>query len=315
MKKAELESLLSNGGIVPDLGPIEDHLSALATERHLPDRAIALCVARIEESRPALHAILAKAADGEAQSEEEKMLAFRGLHILGGARDTQAYPPLLRLLRRPNDELEDLLGDAITQGLAQIVAGVFDGDVEALLETASDGSIDEFIRQALLGAATFLAWEGRVERDRMQRFLERFYEDRLAADDDIAWIGWLDAIALLGLRELAPLVHRAWDEGRIPMGILERSDFENDLAEAERAPDDIGRFKRNNLGYIDDALEALAWTRYTEPPVEELERRPSWAEAAAHANTPAINPWRHVGRNDPCPCGSGKKAKKCCLAN
>ena len=29
--------------------------------------------------------------------------------------------------------------------------------------------------------------------------------------------------------------------------------------------------------------------------------------------TPAINPMRHVGRNDPCPCGSGKKYKKCCL--
>ncbi len=25
------------------------------------------------------------------------------------------------------------------------------------------------------------------------------------------------------------------------------------------------------------------------------------------------NPHRHVGRNDPCPCGSGKKFKKCCL--
>ena len=23
--------------------------------------------------------------------------------------------------------------------------------------------------------------------------------------------------------------------------------------------------------------------------------------------------WRHVGRNDPCPCGSGRKFKKCCL--
>ncbi len=22
---------------------------------------------------------------------------------------------------------------------------------------------------------------------------------------------------------------------------------------------------------------------------------------------------KHVGRNDPCPCGSGKKHKKCCL--
>ncbi|WOH54592.1 SEC-C metal-binding domain-containing protein [Bradyrhizobium sp. sBnM-33] len=26
------------------------------------------------------------------------------------------------------------------------------------------------------------------------------------------------------------------------------------------------------------------------------------------------NPWRNVGRNYPCPCGSGKKFKKCCLA-
>ncbi|MBV8764510.1 MAG: SEC-C domain-containing protein, partial [Hyphomicrobiales bacterium] len=34
-----------------------------------------------------------------------------------------------------------------------------------------------------------------------------------------------------------------------------------------------------------------------------------------YANEPTGNPWRHVGRNDPCPCGSGKKAKKCCLAN
>ena len=29
---------------------------------------------------------------------------------------------------------------------------------------------------------------------------------------------------------------------------------------------------------------------------------------------PVINPNRNVGRNDPCPCGSGKKYKKCCLA-
>ena len=24
-------------------------------------------------------------------------------------------------------------------------------------------------------------------------------------------------------------------------------------------------------------------------------------------------PWPKVGRNEPCPCGSGKKYKKCCL--
>ena len=27
---------------------------------------------------------------------------------------------------------------------------------------------------------------------------------------------------------------------------------------------------------------------------------------------PYINPYKNIGRNDPCPCGSGKKFKKCC---
>ncbi len=29
------------------------------------------------------------------------------------------------------------------------------------------------------------------------------------------------------------------------------------------------------------------------------------------AQTPVSNPLRDVGRNDPCPCGSGQKFKKC----
>ena len=30
-------------------------------------------------------------------------------------------------------------------------------------------------------------------------------------------------------------------------------------------------------------------------------------------SNPITNPLKSVGRNDPCPCGSGKKYKKCCL--
>ncbi|MFC7786014.1 SEC-C metal-binding domain-containing protein [Rossellomorea sp. GCM10028870] len=35
-------------------------------------------------------------------------------------------------------------------------------------------------------------------------------------------------------------------------------------------------------------------------------------EPAALIPQPVINEEK-VGRNDPCPCGSGKKYKKCCL--
>lgn len=39
------------------------------------------------------------------------------------------------------------------------------------------------------------------------------------------------------------------------------------------------------------------------------------AQQEAAANSSEGTPAKHIGRNDPCPCGSGKKYKKCCGAN
>ena len=148
MKREELEAILGDGENTPDLGPIEDYLHAVATERKLPDFAIGICTARIEESAPKLRPLLVRAADGEALSDDESLLLLRGLHILGGVRDRESCQPLLRLLRRPLPELHDLLGDAITESMAKIVAGVFDGDIDALFALIVESSIDEFIREA-----------------------------------------------------------------------------------------------------------------------------------------------------------------------
>src|SRR5262249_30635342 len=52
-------------------------------------------------------------------------------------------------------------------------------------------------------------WERRIDRDRLREFLVRFHEERPAEDGDQAWAGWLQAIALLGLRDLVPLVDLA----------------------------------------------------------------------------------------------------------
>lgn len=311
MKKQELEVILGDGENTPDLGPIEDYLHTVATERKLPDFAVGMCTLRIEEAAPKLRAVLLRAADGEVLSDDEGLLLFRGLHILGGARDREACQPLLRLLRRPFDEVDALLGDAITESLAKIVTGMFDDDIDALLALIIDGTIDGYIREALFGAATFLTWERRIERDRFREFLVRFNEARPAEDGDQAWAGWLQAIALLGLRDLAPLVDDAFRGDRLPVEWFDRPQFDEDLAEAERAPDDIDRFTQINLGYIEDVLESLDWVRRAEDAVDE---EAPWTDFA-YPNEPVRNPWRHVGRNDPCPCGSGKKAKKCCLAN
>lgn len=315
MKKEELEAILGDGETTPDLGPIEDHLHAIATQEELPDFAIGICTLRIKESGPKLRAVLQRAADGEPLSDEDSLLLFRGLHILGAARDRESCRPLLRLLGRPSDQVDDLFGHTITESLAKIVAGVFDGDVDALFALILDISIDEFVREAAFGAAPFLAWEGRIDRDRLKQLLVRFYEERLAEDGEQAWAGWLQAIALLGMRDLVPLVDSAWREGRPPEFWIDRPEFDEDLARAERSPDDLARFTEANLGYIEDVLTSLDWTRGSQDDSFEADDETSFWADDSYPNEPVRNPWRHVGRNDPCPCGSGKKAKKCCLAS
>ena len=319
MRKEEFEAILSDGTGEVDAGPIEDQLFLLATERHLPGLAIAQCTIRIEESAPALLDVLDRAARAEALTEENETLLFRGLYILGGGQQTQAFQPLLRLLRRPANEVDDLLGVLITEGLSQIATGAFDGDADALFGIIADSSVDQFVRHALFGAATFLTWNGRIKREQMQRFLVRFFEDQLAEPDNEAWVGWLDAIAFLGLREFVPQVDSVWKQGFIPDFSCSREDFDKDLLEAEQRPDDIERFSERRLGVIEDVLEALEWVDYFgEDDALSDDNDPFTGEPLDVSDwmppEPVRNPMRNVGRNDPCPCGSGKKAKKCCLA-
>ena len=314
MQKEELEAILDRGEAIPDLGPIEKYIHALATEEQLPDFAFAICAARFEEAGPILREVLERAAGGESLAEDEKMLVFRGLHILGGARDTLAFETVIRLLHRPHKEVDDLLGDAITESLSKILAGLFDGNDGALFDLIADPSVDEFIRDQAFRTVAFLTFVERIEASATFHFLERFFSDRLAEDEDMAWIGWLDAIALLGLNDLVPLVDQAWQEGRINPSVLERRHFDRSLARTEKKPDDAQRFADEHTGYIEDSLEELAWTR-RDPSFGSEDETRALADEAPHILVPAVNPWRHVGRNDPCPCGSGKKAKKCCLAH
>ena len=41
--------------------------------------------------------------------------------------------------------------------------------------------------------------------------------------------------------------------------------------------------------------------------------RESYLEAASGKTRPIVRAGSKLGRNDPCPCGSGKKYKKCCM--
>jgi len=292
-------------------GPIELQLSALATERRVPILALGASLMRSDEAAPPIIELMRRAAIGGRLDDDEATLLFRGLHVLAGARHEAAFRPLLELLRRPVDELDSLLGDAITESLARIAASLFDGDADALFAAICDHRIDEFVRDALIGAASSLAADGRIEASAMAGFLRRFYDDHAAADGDHVWYGWAEAVALLGVSDLAGELESVFREGRVEDGMADYQDVAADLARTLSDPRDMARFRRAHLGYVEDALEELErW------PIDDGEVEAAFGVGQGRAfevPVPSTNPWRHVGRNDSCPCGSGKKAKKCCL--
>ena len=57
--------------------------------------------------------------------------------------------------------------------------------------------------------------------------------------------------------------------------------------------------------------EIVAQQQLIEPAVRQLFQH--FLKQRAPASKPVTRETPKVGRNDPCPCGSGKKYKKCCL--
>jgi hypothetical protein len=66
-----------------------------------------------------------------------------------------------------------MLGDVITETFARIAAGVFDGNADALFAAIVDRQLDEFVREALLGTATFLAQIRRRTAGRAETYGQR----------------------------------------------------------------------------------------------------------------------------------------------
>ncbi len=244
---------------------------------------------------------------GEASGAElparHQNLLFWGVHVLGAAREERLFGPLLRLLGRPDEELDVLLGEALTETLPKILAGTLDGDAASLHAAIADPAIDEIARMPLFGVLAFLTWEGRIDRAATHDFLIRFDESRTIRAGEAGGHGWETAIALLGFRDLAGRVKAAYADARLLGDLADYDWFEEALSQAEAAPHHPARFEAEGLGYIED-------------PVPELEALLALTEGdeEASAEEPIRNPLRDVGRNDLCPCGSGKKFKKCCLA-
>ena len=120
---------------------------------------------------------------------------------------------------------------------------------------------------------------------------------------------------MLGLSELKTLVKKAFDRGFIDSYVLEFDHFEQDLRRGVERLGEPWRPDDREYTLFGDTIDELSgWYCFSEQYSEDQERYRRHAEANRGGGQPLENPFKSIGRNDPCPCGGGKKFKRCCLA-
>jgi len=310
----------------------ESIVDALRTSATTPATEIAFGTVYAADIEADILAVLDRALRQDLNTPDQRLL-FRGIHILGGRQMPAAFRPFIAFLRGPRERV-DILGDAITEALAKILAGLFDGDDEPLRGLIADPAPDIFVRAAALRAMGTLCFERRIDRETFATFLRRLeHEKLLSENDDVLWAAWMEVIGVLGMAELAPQVWAAFADERIPSYMASVTNFDELLRDAAARPDDRERLAENGMGAIEDVLVELErYPPWNDPDADEAsdDDLPDYLWNASDADEisdddllawaaegltthPTHNPFRDVGRNDPCPCGSGKKFKKCCL--
>jgi len=239
---------------------------------------------------------------------------FFVFHLLGEWRERSAYRPLARLLRCPRDQIDTIFGDAITATTHRVMAAVFDGDPDPLYQIIIDAEADEFIRSRMCEALAMATFDNELLRADAARFLRACYSDIRPQDECFVWNGWQSAIALLGVAELKPLVEQAFARGSISTSWLSFAHFEQDLELAIKDPAALGNSSRREFSLFGDTIEELSsWYCFSQKAQKNARASPRLDQLMSAG--PIVNPARKIGRNDPCPCGSGRKFKKCCLLN
>jgi hypothetical protein len=118
-------------------------------------------------------------------------------------------------------------------------------------------------------------------------------------DSEFIGLAICDILDLRGQEHL-PEIKRLFDLGYVSRGIC------GDLSAVEQEFFEPGKdfFKKELLNIFDRYHEiTTTWSGYTGKDLSSVSRNET------------LKTEQKLGRNDPCPCGGGKKYKKCCLKN
>ena len=301
---------------------IPEILAALAYDTGVfPLEAFEEAIAQRDAIIPELLRILEEdtANLAEIAPNENYMALINAIYLLAQFREPRAYPLLVNFFFADKDLAELATGDIVTDGLDRILASVCQGDTGLIERVIEDETLDEFVRGTALNALVVLVAQGVKSRDEVMAYFKELFRGKLARENSYIWTDLMLQSCELYPDEVMADIEQAYADNLIETMHFGIDDIKRLLANGKEQV--LAELKEDpQRRFIEDVIEEIEPRYYCDdmPPLEyepDLFPPPIWLSPPAPIFTPLP---RHatpkVGRNEPCPCGSGKKYKRCCGA-
>jgi hypothetical protein len=296
-----------------------------------PKDAIAFANAHREELAPHLIEVLTQvAADPSSVDDPDYMLHEYALHLLGAWADQRAYAPMVALGHHDEDTLEGLMGDTITESYSRCLATVCDGNLAPLKALFEDTKASHWARLAALNAMVVRVIEGVDSREALVQYLtergdleaQRLRQPGQVIDDLEVIDAIVSAACDLVAVELNERIQSWFDDSLLDVMHADKAWVAECMARSFESARQATL--QRGQGYVRDAEAEMGWwacfheerQKASEPlyPLSSprSDRAGAWGGGELPPVETVVRGAPKVGRNDPCPCGSGKKYKKCC---
>lgn len=169
---------------------------------------------------------------------------------------------------------------------------------------------------AALSSLVTLVAAGQKSRDEVISYFASLFRGRLVRQWSHVWDELASYSSDLYPAELLDDIERAYRDGLVDPGYIGFDDIKRDLAKGKDQV--LARLAGDpHRRLVEDTVKEMGWWACfrDDRPTQVKSAGPAWAKAdlpyvAASPQIKSAKP--KTGRNEPCPCGSGKKYKKCC---
>ena len=308
-------SKLSAGEIFMEIKEILSQFNHLTNG--FPREAVAAAIMQQEAITPFLLDILQNIITNYKSVEPYQMDYIFALYLLAKFHEKKAFHSVIALASLPREWPEVLLGDCITEDLPCFIFSTFNGDIEPIKVLIENPVANEWSRNAALRSLLGLIAAQQLSREEVIDYLRYLFHSPLIDDKGFA-TSLVNTVSDLYPEELLPEINTVFKQEKVDICSIDKEWVDNVLAEGKELCLAKNIYKDSACLPIDDVERAMSWMSIFQFNKYEMDdeatENDDWSSNFdIEPVIPHIRVAPKIGRNDPCPCGSGKKYKKCCL--